>query len=170
MNTLNKNGLQIIKRFQGLKLKAYKCPAGIWTIGYGHTKNVKSTDVIDQEKAQFLLIQDLQYSINGINKLIKKIQLDDNKFSALVSFVFNLGIGSLQISTLYKKIIAKDFKGAAIEFRKWNKIKKYKDGKPYYCELVGLTLRRYAQQLLFSDDDITFQQINKLVQHKRKTI
>ena len=170
MNKLSQIGLYLIKYFQGLKLKSYKCPAGVWTIGYGHTKNVLPGMIINQQKANQLLLEDLMTSINGVDKCIGKIKLTDNQYSALVSFAFNAGIGSLQISTLLKLIKANKIKQAANQFKKWNKIKKYKNGKPYYQPLKGLTLRRFAQQLIFNNQNISKDIFNKQVQKKRKSL
>ena len=106
---INEKGLNLIKSFEGLKLEAYLCPAGVWTIGYGHTKGVKKGMKITKEKADELLMEDLQEFQNGVEKLISPIKLKDNQFSKVVSFVFNLGSKNLKNSTLPIKLTDNQF-------------------------------------------------------------
>lgn len=118
--TTSGNGLNLIKRYEGCRLKAYKCPAGVWTIGYGHTRGVKDGMTITQAIADQLLIEDVKHCEKAINAL--GINLRQGQFDALVSFIFNLGTGNFNSSTLKKKIVA----GAADreicdEFKKWVK-------------------------------------------------
>jgi len=136
----SKKGIELIKKYEGLKLKAYKCPAGVWTIGYGHTKNVKQGDVITEVQAEILLIYDLNDFENCIKKNVR-IPLTQNQFDALVSFCFNVGCGNFLKSTLLKKLNEGKIAEAAKEFLKWNKA----DGK----ELAGLTKRRQEEMELF---------------------
>lgn len=96
------NGIELIKRHEGLKLKAYLCPAGVWTIGYGHTYNVKKGDVIDEKQAERFLVSDLIVAETEISRL--GLDLNQNQFDALVSFVFNVGGGNFRSSTLLKKL------------------------------------------------------------------
>lgn len=134
-------GTNLIKEFEGCKLKAYKCPAGIWTIGYGHTgPDVKENLVITNYQAGALLVGDLQKFENAI-KLLVRVPLSQNQFDALVSFVYNVGPKAFQDSTLLKKLNAGDYLGAAEEFLRWDKV----NGKP----LAGLTKRRKAERELF---------------------
>ena len=140
MRKINKEGLDLIKKYEGLKLKAYICPAGVLTIGYGHTKTVKEGHVIDEDMAERLLEQDLLMFEQGVSKLVK-VPITHNMFSALVSFAFNLGLGNLKSSTLLKKVNAGDFDGAAKEFGKWVSA----GGK----KLPGLVKRRDEEALLF---------------------
>ena len=135
-----RNGINLIKSFEGLRLHAYKCPAGVWTIGYGHTKGVKKGDMITELKAETLLIIDLQSSENAINKLVK-VPLTQNQFDSLVSFVFNVGNGNFSKSTLLKKLNNKDYTAASNEFEKWVFANKKK--------LLGLVKRREAEKELF---------------------
>ena len=135
-----RNGINLIKSFEGLRLHAYKCPAGVWTIGYGHTKGVKKGDMITELKAETLLIIDLQSSENTINTLVK-VPLTQNQFDALVSFVFNVGSGNFQKSTLLKKLNNKDYIGTSNEFKKWV----YANKKV----MQGLVKRRNAERELF---------------------
>ena len=136
----SKKGIELIKKYEGLKLKAYKCPAGVWTIGYGHTKNVKQGDTITEKQAEILLIYDLNDFENCIKKNVR-IPLSQNQFDALVSFCFNVGCGNFLKSTLLKKLNEGKIAEAAKEFLKWNKA----DGK----ELAGLTKRRQEEMELF---------------------
>jgi len=136
----SKKGIELIKKYEGLKLKAYKCPAGVWTIGYGHTKNVKQGDVITEVQAEILLIYDLNDFENCIKKNVR-IPLTQNQFDALVSFCFNVGCGNFLKSTLLKKLNEGKIAEAAKEFLKWNKA----GGK----ELAGLTKRRQEEMELF---------------------
>lgn len=130
----------LIKSFEGLELEAYLCPADIWTIGYGHTGNVKEGDSITKAEADELLDKDLQTFRNGVKRLVK-VPLNENQFGALVSFAYNLGLGSLQNSTLLKLLNAGDYDGAADQFLRWNKSK----GKV----LTGLVRRREAERAVF---------------------
>ena len=91
MNTSEK-GKNLIKNYEGLRLKAYRCPSNKLTIGYGHTANVKENDVITKEQAENYLTQDLKRFENAVNRLVK-VSLTQNQFDALVSFAFNLGAG-----------------------------------------------------------------------------
>lgn len=130
---------QFIKSKEGLKLNAYLCPAGKWTIGYGntyyeHRKKVEKGDWISKESANELFM----YILNNFAKEVKsllKVELNDNKFSALVSFAYNVGIGNLQKSTLLK-LVNENPNNPLIrnEFMRWNKA----GGKV----LRGLTNRR----------------------------
>ena len=139
---INEKGLNLIKSFEGLKLEAYLCPARVWTIGYGHTKGVKKGMKITKERADELLMEDLQEFQNGVEKLISPIKLTDNQFSALVSFAFNLGLTNLKNSTLLKKV-SKNPNDETIrnEFMKWI----YAGGKP----LEGLKRRRKDEADLY---------------------
>lgn len=145
---VNSKGIQLIKTFEGCLLNAYLCPAKVWTIGYGSTqyldgKPVKQGDKITQQQAEELLIDTVNIFAEGVSKLIK-VELNDNQFSALVSFAFNLGIGNLQKSALLKKVNENPNNHMIrTEFAKWNRA----GGKV----LNGLTRRRNAEsQLYFS--------------------
>ena len=98
----SEKGIELIKRFEGCRLTAYKCPAGVLTIGYGHTYGVKPLMKITQQQADTLLKGDLMIFEAGINVL--NLNINQNQFDALVSFAFNLGLNALNRSTLLKKI------------------------------------------------------------------
>lgn len=139
---ISRNGIELIKRFEGCKLTAYKCPAGVLTIGYGHTgDDVTEGLTISQEDANDLLFDDVLCFENGVNNLVEGLDLSQGMFDALVCFAFNVGLGALKQSTLLK--LLKDGKAleASNEFGKWNK----SGGKV----LDGLTKRRAAEADLF---------------------
>jgi lysozyme len=98
----SEKGINLIKKFEGCKLTSYKCPAGIWTIGYGHTRNVHKGEVITQQQAEELLKQDLSVYEAGVNAM--QLNVNQNQYDALISFAFNLGLSALGKSTLLKRI------------------------------------------------------------------
>lgn len=152
---LNKVGLALVKSFEGLKLKAYLCSAGVPTIGYGTTFYENGTKVtlkdpaITEERAEALLAIHMDTFAASVEKLVK-VPLTDNQFAALCSFVYNLGAGSLQTSTLLKLLNNKDYAGAAGQFESWNKEKK--DGVLVVSK--GLTRRRQAEKALFMQSPV----------------
>lgn len=134
---INNEGLNLIKESEGLRLKAYKCPAGIWTIGYGHTgKDVKKGMVITEEKANELLKQDIARFERHVSAYDKIYNFTSNEFSALVSFAFNLGsiTGLTKNGTRTKQQIANKM----LEYC-------YAGGK----KLNGLYTRRQKERKLF---------------------
>lgn len=100
---ISSRGIELIKRHEGLVLRSYLCPAKVWTIGYGHTRGVKGGQVITKEQAEKFLKEDLKSCELTILRLVRK-PLTQNQFDALVSFVFNIGAGNFQNSTLLKRI------------------------------------------------------------------
>lgn len=139
----------LLQKFEGCKLKAYKCPAGIWTIGYGHTSaagNPQVTDgsVISQTEAENILAKDLYSFERGVLACVK-VPLSQHQFDVLVDFAYNAGLGALQKSTLLKKVNASDFDAVPAELMKWTK----GGGK----ELPGLVRRRQAEIALWSKVD-----------------
>lgn len=137
---VSNNGINLVKRFEGLELKAYRDSVGILTIGYGHTHAVKSGDIITGKQADAFLREDLQVAELTVNTNVK-VKLTQGQFDALVSFVFNLGSGNFVKSTLIKKLNAGDYAGAADEFGKWVNA----GGK----KLPGLVKRRAAEREVF---------------------
>ena len=101
MKTSDK-GIELIKRHEELRLKAYQCPAGVWTIGYGSTGGVRPGDVITEAQAEVKLREDLRTAENEVNR--HKLNINQNQFDALVSFTFNVGSGNFRSSTLLKRI------------------------------------------------------------------
>lgn len=139
--------LSLIRTFEVLRTSAYKCPAGIWTIGYGHTANVTKDMKITQKEAERLLLSDLSYFEKAVSNLVKDVPCTQSQFDALVCISFNIGDGSLAASTLLKKFLAGDIQGAADEFLRWNKAASPDTRKK--IEVKGLTLRRQAERRLF---------------------
>lgn len=115
---LSKQGLDLLREFEGCKLVAYRCQAGVWTIGVGHTATAKPGMNITTERAMDLLKADVAKFEMAVNRLVLA-QLTQNQFDALVSFVFNVGVGAFEKSTLLKKLNANDYIGAADQFPKW---------------------------------------------------
>lgn len=134
--------ISLIKQFEGFSSRKYICPAGYPTIGYGHLikQNEKFPNEISLEEAEDLLISDCKKFEHLVLKLIT-VPLNDNQFSALISFVFNLGAGALQSSTLRQKLNRLEYISAASEFPRWI----YAGGK----QLKGLYIRRLVEQKLF---------------------
>lgn len=148
---INSAGITLVQQFEGLKLEAYLCPAGVWTIGYGHTKGVKKGDVITQAEADKLLAQDLGQCGEQVEKCVR-VPLHDNQFAALASFVFNVGIGSLTSSSLLRRLNGGDYDCVPSELAKWVKALNPKTGKK--VALPGLVKRRAAEgQLWLATDD-----------------
>ncbi len=143
MKTSNK-GIELIKRFEGLRLKAYQDSRGTWTIGYGHTGGVKSGDTITEQEAVELLARDLKTAEDAVNE--QNLSLSQNQFDALVSFVFNVGTDNFEGSTLLKKakLNAND-PTIRYEFSRWNKVK----FNGVYIPIAGLTRRRAAEADLY---------------------
>jgi lysozyme len=143
---LNKEGADLIKEFEGCKLKAYQCSAKKWTIGYGNTFFEDGTPVvagnaITQQKAEQLFEIIADEFASKVAKLVPS-HINSNQFGALVSFAYNCGVVNLQKSTLLKKVNANhNDPSIRAEFAKWNKA----GGKV----LAGLTRRREAEANLY---------------------
>tara|TARA_R110000803_G_scaffold62067_1_gene122253 strand:- start:70 stop:513 length:444 start_codon:yes stop_codon:yes gene_type:complete len=137
---ISKEGLSLIKRFEGCELKAYRCPANVWTIGYGHIKDVKEGDEITKEEAEYMLQEEMIEYEGYINDLVK-VPLEQCMFDALVAWVFNLGPTNLSSSSLLRVLNEKKYKEVPYEIKRWNKA----GGQV----LNGLIKRREAEALLF---------------------
>ena len=139
MKTSNK-GKNLIKEAEGLRLEAYLCPAGVPTIGWGHTKGVKIGQHITLAEAEDLLVEDIAPIERLLNSM--KINFRQEQFDALVSWIFNLGEGKFKGSTMYQRIVgnARD-EEITDQMVKWI----YSDGRP----LPGLMKRRVAEANLF---------------------
>ena len=139
MKTSNE-GIELIKRHESLRLNAYLDPVGIPTIGYGHTKDVLLGDVITKEEAERLLIEDLVTVENEINS--HNLNINQNQFDALASFVYNVGVGNFRSSTLLKRLKANpNDPDIANQFKRWV----YGGGKV----LPGLVRRRNEEAKLY---------------------
>lgn len=136
--------LDLIKRFEGCKLKAYLCPAGVWTCGWGATgKDVTPTTVWNQAKADARLNQDAETFLIAASNESPVLWFDERKQSAIADFCFNLGMSRYKASTLKRKVNAGDWEGAQEELQKWV----WGGGR----KLPGLILRRQAEALLLKD-------------------
>lgn len=136
-------GINLIKMFEGLRLRAYLCPANKWTIGYGHTgPDVTPSLIISESEAETLLRKDIRTTETYLNKWAQAngVTLSQNQFDALISFIFNIGIGNFTRSTMAKKLIKGD-STASSEFPKW----RLAGGKVS----PGLERRRAAEKELF---------------------
>lgn len=134
----------LVRNFEGLYLTAYRCPAGIPTIGFGRTAGVKMGQTITRAQAETYLRADMSAAAAQVDKLVK-VLLTPNQRGALASFVFNLGAGSLQQSTLLKLLNQRDYAGAADQFGRWV----YATVNGVKTELPGLVKRRAAERALF---------------------
>ena len=139
-------GIEIIKHFEGCKLKAYLCPAKVWTIGYGSTfyedgSKVKEGDTITQQRAdEFLSVMVAKFKF-GVKAVVTS-QVNENQIGALTSFAFNVGVGALKSSTLLKVVNQNpNSPDVGIQFAKWTKA----GGKV----LNGLVRRREAETKLY---------------------
>lgn len=142
-------GVLLIKRWETFSPEVYLCPAGWWTIGWGSTRGLDGQRLtaahppIDEALGTVLLWRDVMIATRAVNRLVPA-PLDPHQVDALVSFVYNLGSGNLEASTLRRKILRGDVAGAADEFRRWV----YAGGR----KLRGLVLRREAEAALFRGD------------------
>ena len=144
---ISPHGLEKLKQWEGLKTKAYKDSGGVWTIGYGHTAvagepKPRAGMVITAAEAERILLKDLtQYEAAVENNV--KVELNDNQFAALVSFVYNIPLASFKKSTLLKKLNAGNYDAVPTELMKWTKA----GGK----KLQGLVNRRRAEGYLWME-------------------
>ena len=152
--TVSTTCIELVKKFEGLHrvgkdglVRSYRCPAGRWTVGYGHTKGVRSAVVISVAEAEAMLLEDLAEYAATVEKLVT-VDLTPNQFDALVSMVFNIGSGAFAKSTLLKKLNAGDYASVPEQFMRWNKATV--EGKVQ--ALDGLTRRRTAEAALFAMD------------------
>ena len=137
-------GIDLIKHFEGCELKAYKCPAGVWTIGYGHTKGVEPEDEWSEDHANHMLEVELEEYEGYVSKYVTA-PLGQNQFDALVSWTYNLGGGNLSASTMLKVLNAGEYDEVPNQMLRWNKA----GGKV----LEGLTRRRQAEADMFCGKD-----------------
>lgn len=140
---MSPQGLRLTMECEGMELKAYPDPGSgghPWTIGYGHTKGVKPGHTCTREQAARWLVEDISWAEVAVNQLVQ-VPLTQNKYDALVNFVFNVGRANFAKSTLLRKLNNADYTGAAEEFGRWNKA----GGKV----LRGLVRRRAKEKELF---------------------
>ena len=141
---ISQEGIALIKKFEGCELTAYQCSAGVWTIGYGHTKGIEEGMEITQQEAEDMLVEELHEYENYINDNVTA-PLSQNQFDAMVSWVYNLGPANLKASTLLKVLNAGDYDGVPAQIKRWNKA----GGQT----LDGLIRRREAEALLFQNKE-----------------
>jgi len=138
----SQKGIELIKLFEGFRSVAYKCPAGVWTIGYGSTSGVKEGMKVSTQQAENLLREHLSNDEKRLSE--SGLKLNQNQFDALVSFVYNVGYESFRKSTLAKVVWANasDMAGVKSELAKWTRAA----GR----ELPGLVARREKEYELYS--------------------
>ena len=141
---ISQQGVELIKHFEGCRLEAYLCPAGIWTIGYGHTLDVKEGDRVDQEAAEAFLIEDLEEFEDHVQRLVE-VDLSQDQFDALVSWTFNLGYGNLAASTLLATLNDGLYDEVPEQIKRWTRA----GGRV----LEGLVKRRNAEAALWEGRD-----------------
>jgi lysozyme len=129
---------KLLKHFEGCRLTPYRCPAGIWTCGWGSTgKDVFPGQKWTQAYADKRLEDDARKFAHGTVALCPTVLGDERKIAAIADFAYNLGLGALKGSTLRKKVNAKDWKAAQVQIKRWN--------KAGGVVLKGLTRRRAAE-------------------------
>lgn len=139
---ISERGIKLIKEYEGFRSVAYLCAANIWTLGYGSTKGVKKGDVISEREASERLEKEVNEEYGkAVNDLVK-VSLTQNQFDALVSLVYNIGVGNFKKSTVLKELNKKNYSAACEAIAMWNK----GGGRV----LAGLVRRRSAEQELFN--------------------
>jgi GH24 family phage-related lysozyme (muramidase) len=134
-------GIELIKEFEGCRQVAYQDSVGVWTIGYGHTKDVYEGQLVIKKTCETMLAEDLEEFEDYVESYVK-VELSQNQFDALVAWTFNLGPGNLSESTMLKRLNEGDYTAVPDEMRRWNKA----GGEV----LNGLVRRRDAEAELFS--------------------
>lgn len=142
---LGQAGLAIIKHYEqgpggGPALESYVCPAGVWTIGWGHTNGVRFGQHCTLAQAEQWLVDDYSHAQKAVNEAVS-VALTQNQFDALVSFAFNVGVGAFLGSTLLKFLNSGNYGDAASQFKRWVKSKG--------VTLNGLVKRRDEERSLF---------------------
>ena len=143
---INGAGRDLIKQYEGLHLTPYRCPAGVWTIGYGHTRTVRAGMVITADQAEQLLTDDLRIYERAVQRLVT-VPLNDNQFSALVCFCFNVGVGNLEQSSLLRLLNRGWYEQVPAQLMRWCCAK----GEV----LGGLSRRRAAEGRLWKSDEVS---------------
>lgn len=138
---LTQAGIDLIKQFESCRLEVYKDIKGLFTVGWGHRTDLPLGTKITQLEADELLTGDLAGFVDGIKKLLRN-ELNDNQFSACVSLVYNIGLGSFKSSTLLRLLNIGNMYASSLEFIKWD----HANG----VEVSGLLRRRIAEQKLFN--------------------
>jgi len=148
---ISDEGLELIKHFEGCPTDeegnavAYQDAVDVWTIGYGHTKDVQEGDKWTKEKAEFMLWRELEDEYEDYINNYVHVPLNQQQFDALCSWVYNLGPANLKKSTLLRKLNNGEYEETSNQIKRWNKA----GGKV----LEGLVRRREAEALLFEGKD-----------------
>jgi len=142
---ISQEGIDLVKKFEGCPTEdgmvvAYQCAAGVWTCGYGSTRGVQKGDVWSLEKAEMMLIDELEEYGNHVEEMVS-IPLNQCQFDALTSWCFNLGPSNLRSSTLLQVLNQGDYEGVPYQIKRWNKVNGQVND--------GLIRRREAEALLF---------------------
>ena len=143
--TIDQAGLELIKQFEGLRLDAYQDVAGIWTIGYGHTKGVQPGMHITQAQAEQALRDDLLTAEGAVESAVGATGTSDNQFAALVSLCYNIGSANFRTSTVLREHCADHTQQAADAFLMWNKA----TINGVLQVVAGLANRRQAERALY---------------------
>jgi len=141
MRQINAEGLALLRQWEGCKLAAYRCPAGVWTIGFGHTATAHEGMTITEAEAERLLRQDLALFEAEVERAVD-VALTDAQFAALVSWAYNVGVSAMRRSSLIKRLNQGEYDAVPLELAKWNKVK----GKV----VRGLSNRRAAEAGLWA--------------------
>ena len=142
----SEKALELIKMFEACRLVSYQCSAGVWTIGWGHTAGVKQGDTITREQAEELFKADIATRSVGLASTLGSHKLSGDSFGAVLSLVFNIGIGAFKSSSVYRNLIAGHLQPAADSFLLWNKVSTPAGG---LVPSAGLLRRRTAERALF---------------------
>ena len=143
--SINQAGLALIEHFEGLRLEAYQDVAGIWTIGYGHTRGVFPGMRFTAAQAQQALQDDLITAEAAVGSAVAGANTTDDQFAAMVSLCFNIGSGNFRSSTVLREHLAGDVPAAANAFLMWNKA----TVNGVLTVVAGLTARRTAERALY---------------------
>jgi len=141
---ISRDGIELVKAFEGCRLTPYFCPANIPTDGWGNTHNVDMRRTLTQSQADARLASNMMVVSSDVDKLVK-VDITQGMHDALCSFVFNLGEHALANSTLLKLVNAKDFVGASEQFERWDKAVV----KGMLVPMAGLHRRRLAEKAMF---------------------
>jgi len=140
---ISPEGIALIKKFEGCELNSYQCSANVWTIGYGHTKDVEENNSCSLEEAEEILVADLEEFEEWVEKLVT-VEMAQNEFDALVAWTFNLGPTNLRTSTLLERLNDRKFEDVPFEMKRWN--------RAGGVVVDGLVRRREAEALLFKGE------------------
>lgn len=137
---ISQEGVALIKKFEGCELDAYQDSVGVWTIGYGHTKEVKEGDKINKDEADYLLQEEMIEYESYINDMVD-VDLNQSQYDSMCAWVYNLGPSNLGSSTMLRVLNEGKYDEVPQQMKRWNKA----NGEV----LDGLIRRREAEALLF---------------------